>query len=235
MLRIRASRLLATSLLLALLAAPAHAQLRSPQVPVTGTALQSLLDAQGQTIDIATEQRSPEVFFGTYLTRPATHFFVRSFVPGSSDGLFVFDLNAPAPPPLHMISPAPVAMSPGWYTEVRFEVFPDRMIVNVFDANDVFQGSVSTLGLALVPLGLATSGPGGTFYAFDARNPDGQAHALLYWSTGIHQGGNWLCAETHTAADGGDFDYADAAFLLEYLNATPVQRTTWGTLKQRFR
>lgn len=227
------SRHLALAAVLSLtIAAPAHAVFRAPQVPVTGSALQNLLNAQGQTIDVATEQRPATGFTGLFITQPPTHFLVRTFSPRTTD-LVVFDMNAPSPPPFYVISPA--AMPNGWYTGVGFDTFPARMVVNLFDQNDVFQGSTTYNGLGFQYLGLAISGPGGVFYPYDERNPGGRAHALLYRSTGLYQGGTWLCGEDHTAADGGDFDFADAVFLLEALNVTPVQRTSWGTLKQRFR
>ena len=212
--------------------APAHAQFRSPQVPVTGTALQNLMNAQGQAIVVGSDQRIATGFTGLFLTQPSTHFFVRTFSPRTAD-LVVFDWNAPQPRPLYVISPA--AMANGWYTEVGFDAFPMRMVVNLFDQNDVFQGSTSYNGLGFNYLGLAISGPGGVFYPYDEMNPDGRAHALAYWSTGLYQGGTWLCAEDRTQAGGGDFDFADAVFLLQYLNVTPLQRATWGALKQRFR
>jgi hypothetical protein len=40
----------------------------------------------------------------------------------------------------------------------------------------------------------------------------------------------WLALESD-----GDGDFADAVFLLEGAWLVPVQRTSWGTLKQRFR
>jgi hypothetical protein len=58
---------------------------------------------------------------------------------------------------------------------------------------------------------------------------------LAYLGTGAHQGSTWLCGENQTESNGGDYDFADAVFLLEFLNVTPVHRTTWGTLKERFR
>lgn len=222
--------LLAASLLI--LATPAHALLRSPQVPVTGTTLQNLLNAQGQAINVATDQQQADIFWGFYLTRPTTQFFVQP-LGTPSDALVVFDANVPTPGPTYTIAPG--GLPDGWFTEVGFDGPPDRMIVNTYDANSTLQGSVTYLGLALVPLALATSGPGGVFYVIDPLNVDQRAHVLLYHGTGAQQGSTWLCAETLTEADGGNFDFADAVFLLENLSPTPVRQTTWGALKQRFR
>src|SRR5689334_17778899 len=185
--------------------APARAEFRVPQVAVTGSALQNALNAQGQTIDVATEQRLATGFAGLYLTQPSTHFIVRTFAPHTAD-LAVFDMTVPSPPPLYVISPA--ALLNGSYTEVSFDSSPTRMVVRLFDQNDVFQGSTSYLGLGFQILGLAISGPGGVFYPYDERNSDGRAHALVFRSTGFYQGGTWLCGEDRTQAGGGDFDFA---------------------------
>ena len=219
------------ALLVAALVTPAHALLRSPQVPVTGAALRNLLNAQGQTINVSTDQQQATGFFGVYLTQPATHFFVFDFGKHQDD-LVVFDSSNPSSP-LYVISPAGIAN--GWFTEVSFRDSPLRMVVNLFDAASTFQGTTTYVGLGLSFMGLATSGAGGVFYPYDAKNPGSRAQVLAFLGTGAHQGSTWLCGENQTPANGGDDDFADAVFLLESLNVTPVQRTSWGTLKQRFR
>jgi hypothetical protein len=224
-----ALRLLGVSLLFVLLAAPAHAQFRSPQVAVAGTALQAFMAAQGQTIDVTTEQRLVDYWSGLYLTRPSSHFFVRSFGDGV-DALAVYDASLPSPT-LYTIHPA--GLPAGWFTEVGFDYTPVQMVVNLFNNVGALQGSTSYPGLGFTGFGLATSGPGGVFHAFDELNPGQRAHILAFQATGPW--GTWLCGENQTAANGGDFDFADAIFLLENINVTPVRTTTWGALKQRFR
>lgn len=227
----RTFRLLGVPLLLVLLAAPAHAQFRSPQVAVSGTALQTFMAAQGQTIDVTTQQRLVDYWSGLYITRPSSHFFVRSFGDGV-DALAVYDGNDPART-LYTIHPA--GLLPGWFTEVGFIDFPVQMVVNLFNDVGALQGSTSYPGLGFTGFGLATSGPGGVFHAFDELNPGQRAHILAFHGTGAQMGGTWLCGENETAANGGDFDFADAVFLLENINVTPARHTTWGAVKQRFR
>ena len=224
-------RPLALAALLALtFAAPVHAQYRSPQLPITGTTLQDLLNGAGQSIDVTTQQREATAFSGVYVTRPPTYFLVRP-LRNPDDALAVFDAFAPWPSTLYPICPA--GLPPGWYTEVYFDDFPNRMVVNSYDQNGTLMGTASHPGLAVVPLAFATTGPGGVFTIYETRNPDLETHLLAYWATTAY--GTWLCAETRTAAGGGDFDFADAVFLLEGAIVTPVRTTTWGTLKQRFR
>lgn len=227
----RALRLLGVSLLLVVLAAPARAQFRSPQVAVSGTALQAFMAAEGQTIDVTTQQRLVGYWSGLYITRPATHFFVRSFGDGV-DALAVYDGSDPART-LYTIHPA--GLPAGWFTEVGFSDSPVQMIVNLFNDVGALQGSTSHPGLGFTAFGLATSGPGGVFYAFDELNPGQRAHILAFHATAAWSGSTWLCGESQTAANGGDFDFADAIFLLENVNVTPARTTTWGALKQRFR
>lgn len=227
----RAFHLLGASLLSVMLAAPAFAQLRVPQVPVTGGALQAFMNAHGQALDVTTEQRLVTTFSGLYITRPATHFFVRSFGDGV-DALVLYDTADPTPT-LYPICPA--GLLAGGFTEVAFADSPVRMIVNVYDQASTLQGTTSYPGLGFAGFGLATSGPGGVFHAFDERNPGQRAHILAFHGTGAQMGGTWLCGENETAANGGDFDFADAVFLLENINVTPARHTTWGAVKQRFR
>ena len=218
-------------LLIATLTTPAHAILRSPQVPVTGTALQSLLNAQSQTINVATDQRQAAGFTGLFVTRPSTHFFVYDFGKHQDD-LVVYDTLNPSSP-LYVISPASLAS--GWFAEVGFGYAPEGMVVNLYDGAGAFQGTTTHLGLGFTYMGLAISGPGGVFYPFDEQNPGQRAQVLAYLGTGAHLGSTWLCGENQTEANGGDYDFADAVFLLENLNVTPVRHTTWGAVKQRFR
>jgi hypothetical protein len=64
----------------------------------------------------------------------------------------------------------------------------------------------------------------------DARNAGGAAHLLAFRGTGLHAMETWLAAETD-----GDGDFSDALFLLQGVGVVPVERSSWGTLKRRFR
>jgi len=152
----RASLALGCSVLLTIaFSVPARALLRSPQVPVNGTALQSFFNAQGQSISAASDQQQPAGFTGLFLTQPATHFAVYAFGKHQDD-LVVYLTSSPSSP-LYVISPAGAAS--GWFTEVSFRDAPVRMVVTLFDATSTFQGATTYLGLGLNFMGLATSGP----------------------------------------------------------------------------
>ena len=82
--------------------------------------------------------------------------------------------------------------------------------------------------------GFYISGPGGTFYTQDARNPNSAAQAVTFAGTGINAGSWFLCFEETDLANSSDQDYDDAVLFLESVNPTPVSKTSWGALKSRF-
>jgi hypothetical protein len=58
---------------------------------------------------------------------------------------------------------------------------------------------------------------------------------VTYSGTGINSGSWWLCMEDLDLAQGSDRDFDDAVLFLESINPTPVNKTTWGDLKARFK
>ena len=75
---------------------------------------------------------------------------------------------------------------------------------------------------------------GSTFYQQDARNPGGAPRILVFAGTGYYTGYLWLACETGTGSTG---DFADFIALVDLNQASmvPVNHTSWGALKQRFR
>ena len=207
------------------LAAPAQAYPREPQIPVQGTSLQQFFEAQGQAIDVATQQQGLSVFSGIGVTQPPIS-FLASLEAGSAN-LSLYNAGDAAPPLFQIV---PDAILPGWYSGVRFADSPPRAIVLLFDAADVVQGTVSYNGVNILGVGFAVSDANGVFHSEDALNAGGQAHHLYFKGTGAHASDLWLAAETD-----GDGDFFDAVYLLQFLAPVPVQRATWGTLKQRFK
>jgi hypothetical protein len=216
------------------LATTAHANLRVPQVPVNGTGLQTLLDTQGQAINVAADQHGPPIVELANVGKPVTFMaFVRPIgTPAAPLNLyFVYD-GSPSPT-LYQVCPAPIP--PGWSTMVAWENSTLSLAVTLLDENGYSQGVTHYPNPPIAGLSFAISSAGGTFYAVDDKNADQRAHLLFYQGTGGHTTDAWVCAEDQLAGSGGDFDYDDAVYLIETLGLTPVQRTSWGTLKQRFR
>jgi hypothetical protein len=108
--------------------------------------------------------------------------------------------------------------------------------INRFDSNGGFLSVTTYPGADPNGFGFHLSGPGGNYYTQDYRNPSGLAQALSYKGTGANAGTWWLCwEETGRSAGGADDDFDDLVLLIESVNPTPVSKTTWGTLKARFR
>ena len=219
----RLSSSLVSALVLMLSASPALATLRSPQVPVQGTALQQLLSSKGEFLNVNTAQVYLWTFQGIGITQPAVN-----FVPSLQLGAGALDLVFAADQDLPALEVLPAGLPAGWYSYVWFINFT-TIGVSVFDDSDVMQSN-NQYSFPYYALTFAARDANGRFYAIDDYNPGDAPHLLAYSGTGPHQGSVWLALESD-----GDGDYADAVFLLGGPWFTPVERTSWGTLKQRFR
>ena len=214
------------------LVSTAHAALRSPQIPVSGTALQTFFTSKGQVINVNTDQLDLQtVSFPAGATFEIHAAIVSS--PGSTLGLYNAAFGAP---PLYQVFPG--ASTDGWYAVASFRTAPTRLVVSLFDNNAAFVGSTTYLAGPPDPtyMGLYLQQPpvagDGVFYSQDARNADG-ARLLAFNGSNVYTGYTWLAWETG-AGPGGDF--ADSIWLFPYAFApVPVSSTDWGTLKRRFR
>ena len=223
-------RLLSATVLLSLVAAAAHGALRSPQVPVSGTALQTFFASKGQAINVNTDQLDLQ----TVSLSVGSTIQIGAPIPGADGSTFGVYNAGTTSPPLYQIFPG--AAASGWSAVLTFRSSPMRAVVNLFDNNGVAQGTNTYLGVDPSNLGfylLQAPGAGGSvFYSQDSRNAAG-ARLLAFNATGALVGGTWFAWETG-AGPGGD--YADSVWLIGYSFApVPVLQTNWGTLKQRFR
>jgi hypothetical protein len=220
----------ATVFALLLFTVPAGAALRTPQVPVRGSALQSFLIAQGQAIDVATEQLALERQSFAW-----SQVISLQALGGGEPALATFGLyNAGlAVPPLYQLWPG--AAAPGWYLVASFRAAPARLVVNLFDVNSILQGTTTYLAGPPDPAdqGFYCSGPTDTAYSQDSRNAAGQPRMLAFAATGAQRGRTWLAWES---SPGPSADFADVIYLLgDSLTPVAALHTTWGVLKQRFR
>lgn len=220
---------------LAIIATCASAALRVPQVAVGGTSLQSYLNSQGESaINVNTDQADIQTWTTT-VSGNSTFTMMMEFAGNAgSNTVGIYNGGAVAPT---LIPVFPGAAAAGWFATASFRNTPVRVIVNLFDQNGVLQGSNTYLGADRNNFGVYLQGPGGTFYTQDARNPGARVQALAYAGTGINAGSWWLCMEDLAMNSGSDGDYDDAILFVESVNPTvvPVNTTTWGTLKNRFR
>jgi hypothetical protein len=218
------------------IAGSASAALRAPQVPVLGGTLQAYLNGVGEAINVNTDQQDIQRWAAT-VSQNST-FTIQVELTGNAAGNSIGIYNASfAVPPLYLVFPGAAASQ--WFATASFRTAPTRLIVNLFDNNANFVGTVTYL--AGPPdrndFGFYLSGPGGLFYTQDARNPCGEAQALTYAGTGLNSGSWWLCWDDTQRGCGGpsDSDFDDAVLFLESVNPTPVSSTSWGQLKARFR
>jgi hypothetical protein len=219
--------------LLFCLATAAHADLlRSPQVPVNGTGLQSLLNAQGQAIDVGAAQQVPPDFELANVGKPVTLNIIVHPIGSPADDLCLYFHFGGPNPALYTIAPG--GMPPGGFSVVTYDPSQQRLNAFFYDQNGGGNTGYSYFHPPIAGMSFAILGANGRFYAFDLDNADHAAHILYYKGTGTHAFDGWICVENQTAAAGGDFDFDDDVYLVEHLAATPVQHTSWGTLKARF-
>ncbi len=211
-----------------LCAASVHAQFRSPPVVVAGSNLQNFLNAQGQTINVATAQRVTQGFAALNVAIPGSLLFGVHNARGPEWALSLYDVNVPSPA-LHQVFPS--AATPGWFSMVSFRTGPPRIIVNLLDAASTPQGTSTYLTNELFAQGfaVATGGPSPAF-SLDAHNPGQQPRMLLFRGTGANAGDAWLCVEID-----GDNDFDDAVYRLEFFAPVPARRDSWSRVKQLFR
>jgi hypothetical protein len=205
-------------------ALPAHAALRSPQVPVSGTALQAFFTAQGQSINASADQQD----FQTFSLPASSSFDVHSFV--SNPAIFFGMYNAgEAVPALNVL---PAAASPGWFYTVAFRTAPQRAVVNLFDGTATLAGTNTYVGADNTNFGFFTQG-NALFYTQDARNPGAAPQILAFAGTGSRAGSTWFACETSAGAGG---EFADVIVLVSF-SALPVptNSTTWSRVKALYK
>ena len=211
----------------------ASAALRLPQVPVAGGSLQGYLNSVGESINVLTDQNAAQRWQSTVSTNSTFTLQIELAGNAASNTLGIYNASA-AVPPLYQLFPG--AATSGWFAVASFRTAPVRVIVSLFDNNAAFQGNNTFLGADKTDFGLyLQQNPGVTFYSQDARNAGGDPQAVTYAGTGINSGSWWVCWEDLPYSGGSDHDFDDAVLFCESINPTPVSKTTWGSVKARFR
>jgi len=209
----------------------ADAAPRVPQVAVLGGTLQAYFVGIGESINVNTDQDDTQAWSKTSSsTQTHTIQFQGSLnAPAHLIGMYN---SAAAVPPLYVLMSG--AVGPLGFSTATFGA-GGLLTINRFDANANFLSSTVYAGADPNGFGFYLSGPNGTYYTQDFRNPGGFAQALAYKGTGVNAGTWFLCWEESSRAAGADNDFDDEVILMESVNPTPVSRTSWGTLKARFR
>jgi hypothetical protein len=208
----------------------ADAALRSPQVPVLGGSLQAYLNGVGQTINVLTDQDATQSWSHT-VSGTTTYTIQFQGSPSAAVQQFgLYNASAVIPPLFFLMSGA---VGPLGFSTATFKP-GNIVVVNRFDALGNFLSTTTFGGVDPTNFGFYLSTPNGTFFTQDARNPGGNAQALTYAGTGASAGTWWLCWEESSRATGSDSDFDDLVCLMESVNPTPVNKTTWGQVKARF-
>jgi len=203
------------------LPAPSSAALRSPQVSVLGTTLQTDLTGAGQTINVLTQQDATQSW--THTVSGTTEYTIE-FQNSPNAALHTFGLynSTAAVPNLVPLASGSVGV-PGFSTAM-FQS-GGGLLVNYFDSGGAFISQQAFTGVDPSAFSFYLSGPSGTFYTQDARIPGGAAQALTYMGTGVDAGSWWLCwTEASVSGGGSNQSYADEVILLSSVNTTPVSK-----------
>lgn len=219
---------------------PADAALRVPQVPVIGGSLQAYLISVGESINVNTDQDATQTWSHTS-SGTTTYTIMFQGTPSPNIQQFgLYNASAVIPPLFFLLSGA---IGPQGFSTATFQP-GNILVVNRFDANSNFLSTTTFGGVDPTNFGFYLSTFGGTVFTQDARNPGGAARAITFKGTGANLGTWWLCwdelspagpADLGAAPGGADQDFDDLVLLLESVNPTPVSKTSWGTLKARFR
>ena len=229
----RLATMIVASIALFAFAGSASAGLRSPQVVVNNGTLQGYLNSVGESINVLTDQQDIQRWQST-VSNNSTFTLQVEFAGNAGTNTYGLYNASLASPPLYQMFPG--AATNGWFAVASFRTAPTRVVVNLFDATAALQGSSTFLGADRTNFGFyLQQNPGLVFYSQDARNPGGLAQMLTYAGTGINTGSWWLCMEDLTASQGSDYDFDDAVLFCESFVPTPVNKTTWGDLKARFK
>ncbi len=220
----------------------ADAALRVPQVPVVGGGLQAYLISVGESINVNTDQDATQTWSHTSSGTTTYTVMFQSSPNANIQQFGLYNASAVIPPLFFLLSGA---IGPLGFSTATFQP-GNILVVNRFDANSNFLSTTTFGGVDPTNFGFYLSTPAGTVFTQDGRNPGGAARALTYKGTGANLGTWWLCWDEPLQAGpadgtlgaiptGGDQDFDDLVILMESVNPTPVSKTSWGTLKQRFR
>ena len=226
----------ATTLLFSLVALVASATLSSaalrvPQVPVVGGGLQAYLISVGESINVNTDQDATQSWSHT-ISGTTTYTVQFQSSPNANIQQFgLYNASAVIPPLFFLLSGS---VGPLGFSTATFKP-GNILVVNRFDALSNFLSTTTFGGVDPNNFGFYLSVQAGTVFTQDARNPGGLARAITFQGTGQNAGTWWLCCDEPLAGAPGDQDFDDLVVMMESVNPTPVNKTTWGQLKSRFR
>ena len=225
---------LLTVLAAAMLASVAYAAfpLRSPQVPFSNSALQTYLAGKGQVINTLTGQVDGQIWASS-LAGKATFTFMLEATPSAPfNSIGIYNRYGWPSPTLFQVFPG--AATVGWYATVSFNVVAQTAAVQLFDMNDVYQGTTHHVGVDGDNFGFYISRPGALFYSQDIGNPGGAPQILTYPGSGQSTGQWWECFEDHPYVPATS-QFVSAVLEIESTVPVATHSTSWGRLKGLYR
>jgi hypothetical protein len=242
-------------LLVAAASVASAAPRRVPQVAVSGTALADYFASVGENIDVHHDQLDLQTLSLAPGVLYRVAFQVSGYTTDSGDTLGVYSNHVlPPTPERYVVLPGDLIAAPfELHASASFKSMPSRLTVTWLDVLDNPVGARTYF--AGPPDGKHFGPPdpsdfgfyiqrsdGSTFYQQDARNPGGAPRILVFAGTGSYTGYYytgylWFACETGTGSTGDFADFADFIALADLNQASivPVNHTSWGALKQRFR
>jgi len=217
------------------LGAPAHAALSTPQIVFNSGALQGRLNGFGESINVLTQQQDGLVWGSTVSTNSTmTIQYELAGNPHVNElGIAALDATGTIVTGLDPLFPS-ADLATGSFAVGSFR--PGGVLkVNVFDATATLVVTLSYSGVNRALFSYYIKNDGGTFNSHHGFNGDGKVHALAFAGTGENLGSWWLAWEDAPIANYANADFDDALVFMESLNPTPVNHTTWGSVKARFR
>jgi len=209
----------------------ASAALRVPQVPVIGGGLQAYFIGIGETINVLTDQQADQTWTHTS-SNTTTYTITFQSSPNANIQQFgLYNASAVIPPLFFLMSGS---VGPLGFSTATF--MPGNIVVvNRFDALANFLSQTTFGGVDQTNFGFYLATQNGTVFTQDGRNPGALARAITFNGTGANSGQWWLCWDEPATGAPGDQDFDDLVILMESVSPTPVSKTTWGSLKRRFR
>ena len=226
-----ATTLMVSLVALVVLATSSNAALRVPQVPVVGGGLQAYFISVGEGINVNTDQDATQTWTNTSSGTTTYTIEFQSSPNAAIQQFGLYNASAVIPPLFFLMSGS---VGPLGFSTATFKP-GNILVVNRFDALGNFLSTTTFGGVDPTNFGFYLSVPAGTVFTQDGRNPGGLARALTFRGTGVNAGTWWLCWDEPLAGAPGDQDFDDLVLLMESVNPVPVNATTWGAVKARFR
>jgi len=225
--------LLVLCMLATLLPRDARAVPRVPQVPISGSDLQTFINGVGESINVRTDQDATSFLSTTVSSNSNYTMQVELFAKPAGFSAGIYDSSVPNP---SLFEVFPAMAGAGWFAAISFRTSPVRAVVVLLDEQANVRSSVTYFGANRFSIGFYLETPGGRFYSQDARNPAGDPHLLFFRGTGRNSGDWWITGEELSLSGGSEGDFDDIVLYVDAFDCVcPVQRCTWGAAKARFR